>query len=106
MIRTALLALLALSLRAAAQYPERPVTLLAGYPPGGLVDVVARLVAEGMKGKFPKGIAVVNRPGAAGSVAGPELARGPPPGVHGGLKPDFPLGITRRGKAFASKTPH
>jgi tripartite-type tricarboxylate transporter receptor subunit TctC len=33
------IALLALSLPAAAQYPERPVTLLAGYPPRGLVDV-------------------------------------------------------------------
>jgi len=61
---------------AAAQYPERPVTLLAGYPPGGQVDVVARLVAEGMKTKFPRGIAaVVNRPGAAGSVAVAELVR-------------------------------
>src|SRR5207237_878317 len=69
MIRIALLALLALSLPAAAQYPERPVTLLAGYPPGGLVDVVARLVAEGMKARFPKGIVVVNRPGAAGAGA-------------------------------------
>ena len=65
MIRIALLALLAFSVPAAAQYPERPVTLLAGYPPGGLVDVVARLVAEGMKTRFPKGIAVVNWPGAA-----------------------------------------
>jgi len=54
MIRIALLVLLAFSFPAAAQYPERPVTLLAGYPPGGLVDVVARLVAEGMKAKFPK----------------------------------------------------
>src|SRR3989442_14154361 len=78
MIRIALLALLAFSFPAAAQYPERPVTLLAGYPPGGLGDVVPRLVAEGMKAKFPKGIAVVNRPGAAGSVAGAEKARSPP----------------------------
>src|SRR6266480_4183074 len=38
MIRTALFTFLAFSLPAAAQYPERPVTLLAGYPPGGLVD--------------------------------------------------------------------
>src|SRR5438132_1691709 len=91
MIRTALLALLAFSLPAAAQYPERPVTLLAGYPPGGLVDVVARLVAEGMKGKFPKGIAVVNRPGAAGSVAVAELARSQPDGYTVVLTPHSAL---------------
>src|SRR5438093_13573189 len=87
MIRLALFALLAFSLPAAAQYPERPVTLLAGYPPGGLVDVVARLVAEGMKAKFPKGIAVVHRPGAAGSVAAAELARTQPDGYTVVLTP-------------------
>ena len=38
-----------LSLSAAAQYPNRPVTMLIGYPSGGLVDIVARLIAEGMK---------------------------------------------------------
>jgi tripartite-type tricarboxylate transporter receptor subunit TctC len=36
-----------LALPAAAQYPARPVTLLAGYPPGGLVDIVTRRLAEG-----------------------------------------------------------
>src|SRR5438046_7274898 len=80
MTRIARCALLAFSPPAAAQYPERPVTLLAGYPPGGLVDVVARLVAERMKAKFPKGIAVVNRPGAAGAVAVAELMRSQPDG--------------------------
>src|SRR5256712_10787997 len=93
MIRIALLALLAFSLPAAAQYPERPVTLLAGYPPGGLVDVVARLVAEGMKAKFPRGIAVVNRPGAAGSGAGAGMARRPPDRHTGGPTPPSPPGL-------------
>src|SRR3954453_12757078 len=76
MIRiAAALVCLCLALPAAAQYPSKPVTFLAGYPPGGLVDVVTRLVAEGMKAKFPNGLNVVNRPGAAGSVAVAELAR-------------------------------
>ena len=46
MKRIALLLCLLLSLPAAAQYPERPVTMLTGYPAGGLVDVVARVLAE------------------------------------------------------------
>jgi len=55
--RIALYALLALAVFPAhAQYPDRPVTLLAGFPPGGLVDIVARVVADGMKAKFPKGL--------------------------------------------------
>src|SRR5438034_2738955 len=105
MIRLALFALLAFSLPAAAQYPERPVTLLAGYPPGGLVDVVARLVAEGMKAKFPKGIAVVNRPGAAGSVAVAELARSQPDGYTVVLTPHSALVIAAQINDLAYKTP-
>jgi tripartite-type tricarboxylate transporter receptor subunit TctC len=61
--------LLSLALPAAAQYPERPVTIVAGYPAGGMVDIVARQLAERMKATFAKGIVVVNRPRAGGSVA-------------------------------------
>src|SRR5256885_15129601 len=105
MIRITLFAVLAFSFPAAAQYPERPVTLLAGYPPGGLVDVVARLVAEGMKAKFPKGIAVVNRPGAAGSVAVAELVGSQPDGYTGGLTPHSPLVIAPHINDLAYQTP-
>src|SRR5437762_2798943 len=105
MIRIALCALLAFSPPAAAQYPERPVTLLAGYPPGGLVDVVARLVAEGMKAKFPKGIAVVNRPGAAGAVAVAELVRSQPDGYTVVLTPHSALVIAAQINDLAYKTP-
>src|SRR5204862_2304066 len=105
MIRIALCALLAFSPPAAAQYPERPVALLAGYPPGGLVDVVARLVAEGMKAKFPKGIAVVNRPGAAGAVAVAELVRSQPDGYTVVLTPHSALVIAAQINDLAYKTP-
>src|SRR6266850_5217921 len=49
MIRIALCALLAVSLPAAAQYPERPVTLLAGYLPGGLVRLDVHQVGATVK---------------------------------------------------------
>src|SRR5436309_16128830 len=87
------LAALALSMPAAAQYPDKPVTMLAGYPPGGLVDVVARLVAEGMKPKFLRGLNVVNRPGAAGAVAVAEVTRAAPDGYTIVLTPDSALVI-------------
>src|SRR3954467_3508782 len=98
-----LLALVAIP--AAAQYPDKPVTLLAGYPPGGLVDVVARLVAEGMKPKFPRGLNVVNRPGAAGSVAVAELARATPDGYTIVLTPDSALVIAAQLQELSYKTP-
>jgi len=83
MIRVLLFGLLATacSIPALAQYPaERPLTILAGYPAGGMVDIVARLLAEGMRAKFPKGIVVANRTGAGGAVAAAEVATGRPDG--------------------------
>jgi len=94
-----------LALPAAAQYPARPVTLLAGYPPGGLVDIVTRRLAEGMKGRFPNGLVVVNRPGAAGSVAVAEVARGTPDGYTLVLTPLSALVITPQLQDLAYKTP-
>ena len=94
-----------LSFAASAQYPERPVTMLAGYPPGGLVDIVARLVAEGMKAKFPSGLSVVNRPGAAGSVAVAEVARAKPDGYTIVLTPQSALVIAAQMQDLAYRTP-
>src|SRR3954465_13089633 len=90
---------------AAAQYPDKPVTLLAGYPPGGLVDVVSRLVAEGMKPQVPKGLNGVNRPGAAGSLAVAEVARSTPDGYTIVLSPHSALVIAAQIQNLAYKTP-
>ncbi|HKQ27783.1 MAG TPA: tripartite tricarboxylate transporter substrate binding protein [Burkholderiales bacterium] len=105
MKRLLLLLLLAFSLPAAAQYPARPVTMLIGYPAGGLVDVVARMVAEGMKSRFPNGIVVVARPGAAGSVAVGELIRAAPDGYTFLLTPHSALTIAPQINDLPYKTP-
>jgi tripartite-type tricarboxylate transporter receptor subunit TctC len=105
MKRFALLVVLALSLPAAAQNPERTVTMLTGYPAGGLVDIVARLVAEGMKAKFPNGLVVVSRPGAAGSVAVAELVRSKPDGYTIVLTPHSALVIAAQLQVLTYKTP-
>ena len=97
--------LLATALPAAAQYPDKAVTMLAGYPAGGLVDVVARRVAEGMKSRFPKGLVVVNRPGAAGAVAVAELVRSQPDGYTIVLTPQSALVIAAQINQLAYKTP-
>jgi tripartite-type tricarboxylate transporter receptor subunit TctC len=67
---------------AAAQgFPERPITLTNGYPPGGSTDVAARLVADGMAKHMPGGRVIVeNRPGASGTVAADWLRRQPADG--------------------------
>jgi len=105
-MRVFLAALLALAASSvAAQYPDRPMTMLAGYPPGGLVDVVARLVAEGMKGKYPAGLNVVNRPGAAGSLAVAEVTRAKPDGYTIVLSPQSALVIAAQMQDLSYKTP-
>lgn len=107
MIRTALIGLLALvcSLPAAAQYPERSLTILSGYPAGGMVDIVARLLAEGMKAKFPKGVLVANRTGAGGAVAVAEVATGKPDGYTVVLTPLSTLVIQPQILDLRFKTP-
>ena len=107
MSRTLLIGLLlACSLPAAAQYPtERPLTILSGYPAGGQVDVVARLLAEAMKGKFPKGVLVANRTGAGGAVAAAEVATGKPDGYTIVLTPLSTLVIQPQILDVRFKTP-
>jgi tripartite-type tricarboxylate transporter receptor subunit TctC len=102
---TAAAFLLAIASAVSAQVPDRPVAMLAGYPPGGLVDIVARLVAEGMKPQFPRGINVVNRPGAAGSVAVAEMARSQPDGTTIVMTPHSALVIAAQIQDLAYKTP-
>ena len=89
MIRVVFSALFALgvALPCAAQYPDRPLTIIAGFPAGGLVDIVSRVLAEGMKPKFPKGVVVVNKPGAGGAVAVSEVVQAKPDGYSIVLTP-------------------
>jgi len=107
MIRLAVAAFLAFGLAAhgTAQYPERPLTILAGYPAGGMVDIVARLLAEGMRGKFPKGVVVANRTGAGGGVAAGEVATGRPDGYTIALTPLSTLVIQPQLTELRFKTP-
>ena len=89
----------------AAQFAERPLTILSGYPAGGMVDIVARLLAEGMKGKFPKGVLVANRTGAGGAVAAAEVATGKPDGATIVLTPLSTLVIQPQILDVRFKTP-
>jgi tripartite-type tricarboxylate transporter receptor subunit TctC len=60
---------------AALAFPERPVRLVLGFPAGTGPDLVARLLADGLRDSWPAGVVVENRPGAAGAIAAQEVAR-------------------------------
>jgi tripartite-type tricarboxylate transporter receptor subunit TctC len=80
----ALLLLVALALAPlsapAQQYPARPVRMLVGFPPGGGVDILARLVSQKLTERWDKPVVVENRGGAAGNIATELLARSAPDG--------------------------
>jgi tripartite-type tricarboxylate transporter receptor subunit TctC len=90
---------------AAAQYPERPLTILTGYPAGGMVDIVSRALSEGMKKKYPKGIGIVSRPGGGGSLAVAELVQAKPDGYNLILAPLSTLVIHPQLNDLPYKTP-
>ena len=108
MARIALIALLTLVCVlpvSAQQYPDRPLTILSGYPAGGLVDIVTRMLADGMKSKFPKGVLVVTRSGAGGAIAAQEVATGKPDGYTIVLAPLSTLVIQPQITELRFRTP-
>ena len=85
--RTALTALLglaaapALAGAASAQaYPSRPITFIIPYPPGGNVDVSARILERAIGNALGQAIIVENKPGGAGFIAGNYVLRAKPDG--------------------------
>lgn len=67
---------------AAAQqiYPARPITMVVPFPAGGPTDVIARIVAERMRGSLGQPIVVENVTGASGSIGVGRVAKAAPDG--------------------------
>ncbi|MEO8203943.1 MAG: tripartite tricarboxylate transporter substrate binding protein [Betaproteobacteria bacterium] len=64
----------------AQPYPSKPIRLIVSLPAGGGVDIMARLVAQGLSTRLGQQIVVENRPGAAGTIATQTVARAPADG--------------------------
>ena len=82
--RRTLLGTMALTLAAGGasaqeKYPSKPIRLIVSFPPGGPLDVMARLTAQYLSGSLGQMI-VDNKPGAGGTLAGREAARAEPDG--------------------------
>jgi len=66
--------------RAEEAYPSRPITLVVPYPPGGVTDTLARLLADRMKATLGQTIVIENVGGAGGSIGVGRLTRATPDG--------------------------
>ena len=66
--------------RAQGAWPEKPVSIIVSFPPGGASDLVARLLADKLSESLGQQFVVENKPGAAGTVAATALQEAAPDG--------------------------
>jgi len=76
----AILGLVALSPPSLAEYPERPVTIVVPFVPGGANDIVVRILTEPLAKALGQSVVVENRGGAGGSIGAAAVARAQPDG--------------------------
>ena len=75
------LALLAVAPASAQAQSDKTIKILVGFPPGGALDTLARLIAEKMKADLQQNVVVENKPGAGGRLAAELLKNAPADGT-------------------------
>jgi len=87
-------------------FPNKPVRILVGFPPGGMADIVARALSERLALQWKQSVIVDNRPGAAGTIAADLLVKAPADGhtilvvltnhvILAAIKPKLPFDILK-----------
>ncbi len=64
----------------ATAFPNRPLRLMVGYPPGGATDIIARMLGQKLTDTLGQQVLIVNRPGAGGILATETIATSTPDG--------------------------
>ena len=64
----------------AQTYPNKPIRLIVGFPPGGAVDIMARTISDPLSARLGQTVIVENRSGAGGNIAAADVARSAPDG--------------------------
>lgn len=78
----------------AQDWPPKTVRIVVPFGPGSTPDIVARLIADGLKKKYPDSVFVVEyKPGASGNLGTDAVAKAPPDGATIGISIGGPLAI-------------
>lgn len=73
-------ALVGIASASAQSYPTRPITMIVPYPPGGLTDIIARVIIEGMRKPLGQSLVIENVGGAGGTIGSHRVVRAAPDG--------------------------
>ena len=76
------------------KYPERPIRLVVGFPPGGATDILARILQQYMPEQIGQPVVVDNRGGASGTIAAALVAKASPDGYTIMMVPSGPYTIS------------
>ena len=79
---------------AVSNYPERPIRLVVGFPPGGATDLLARILSQHMPESIGQPVVVDNRGGATGTIAAAIVAKALPDGYTMMMVPSGPYTIS------------
>jgi len=63
--------------RSNPDWPDRPISMVHGFPAGGPTDLVARIIADGLTRRLGQRVVVEGKPGASGTSAAAQVARFP-----------------------------
>ena len=79
--------------RAFGQTVKKPVHVIVGFPPGGGTDVIARILADRLRGPYATTVLVENKPGAAARLSVEYVKNAEPDGSVMLFTPDFPITV-------------
>jgi tripartite-type tricarboxylate transporter receptor subunit TctC len=90
-----------------AAYPDQPIKLVVGFPPGGGGDLYGRLIAQAMSKTLGQSIVVDNRAGAGGNIAADAVAKARPDGytLLLAMTGNFAVAAATKGATLSYKVP-